>query len=160
MFPCPLASGDVPDRGQQEGHQQQPASPHPGRHPQNRLVHVSPHPRGDARQRLAALGGGGKVVEVDETFIGHARASQKGRAAWANKNVVLTLVERGGSARSFHVDGVRIHDIATDRARKHSAAKPQLMTDEGGTTITSAKSWPAMKPCTTAEDEYVREATV
>ncbi len=35
----------------QEGHQQQPASPHLGRHPQNRLVHVAPHPRGNARRR-------------------------------------------------------------------------------------------------------------
>ena len=45
-----LASGDVSDRRQQEGHQLQPASPHPWRHPQDRLVHVAPHPRSNARQ--------------------------------------------------------------------------------------------------------------
>jgi transposase-like protein len=52
------------------------------------------------------MGGAGKIVEADETFIGRLQGQKKGRAAWAHKNVVLTLVERGGSARSFHVDGV------------------------------------------------------
>src|SRR5258708_16455574 len=43
------------------------------------------------------MGGAGKTVEVDETFIGRleGQAVQQG---WAHKNVVLTLVERGGSA--------------------------------------------------------------
>lgn len=49
--------------------------------------------------------GGGKTVEVDETLIVRVEGMKKGKAAWAHKNVVLTLVERGGSARSFHIDG-------------------------------------------------------
>jgi hypothetical protein len=39
-----VAAGNLPDVRQQEGHQQQPTAPHPGRDPENRLVHVSPHP--------------------------------------------------------------------------------------------------------------------
>jgi hypothetical protein len=43
----------------------------------------------------------GKSVEPDETFIGRLEGQKKGKAAWAHKNIVLTLVERGGPARSF-----------------------------------------------------------
>src|SRR5689334_4985709 len=51
---------------------------------------------------LPPMGGTGKVVEADETYIGKVRAAPKGRRkpGAAFKNVVLTLVERGGSARS------------------------------------------------------------
>jgi len=46
---------------------------------------------------VESMGGAGKTVEVDETFIGQLEGQpKKGRTAWANKNVVLTLVERGG----------------------------------------------------------------
>jgi hypothetical protein len=48
---------------------------------------------------LAPLGGGGKPVEVDEPFYGFREGAEKGRKAWSNKNVVLTLVERGGSTQ-------------------------------------------------------------
>jgi hypothetical protein len=51
------------------------------------------------------------VVEVDETFIGRLEGMSKGKGGWADKNVALTLVERGGSARSFHVGGTRVADI-------------------------------------------------
>ena len=52
---------------------------------------------------LAPMGGEGSVVEIDETFIGRKEGFEVRRAAW-HKNAVLTLVERGGSARSFHVE--------------------------------------------------------
>ena len=52
---------------------------------------------------LAPMGGGGSVVEVDETYIGRKEGFATKQGAW-HKNAVLTLVERGGAARSFHVD--------------------------------------------------------
>ena len=62
---------------------------------------------------LAPLGGHGKAVEVDETFIGRLEGQPKrSRGTTSHKNTVLTLVERGGSARSFHVEGTTIADIA------------------------------------------------
>jgi transposase-like protein len=64
---------------------------------------------------LAPLGGTGKAVEVDETFIGRLEGVPKQRkrgGTTSHKNTVLTLVERGGSARSFHVDGTTVADIA------------------------------------------------
>ena len=80
---------------------------------------------------VTSMGGAGKVVEVDETFYGFLKGQpKKGRSAWANKNVVLTLVERCGSARSFHVDGVRIADLQPI-IRENLARESRMMTDEG-----------------------------
>jgi transposase-like protein len=54
---------------------------------------------------MTPMGGEGKTVEADDTFIGRIEGMPKGiRGGWP-KNIVLTLVERGGSARSLHVDG-------------------------------------------------------
>ena len=79
---------------------------------------------------VTPMGGAGKTVEVDETFIGFLEGQpKKGRRAWSNKNVVLTLVERGGSARSFHVDGVRIGDLQPI-IRENLSREAALMTDE------------------------------
>jgi transposase-like protein len=70
------------------------------------------------------MGSGGKVVEADETFIGHLEGKpKKGRYGWSNKNVVFTLGECGGSTRSFHVDGVRAGDLLPIM-RLHAARKP------------------------------------
>jgi transposase-like protein len=58
------------------------------------------------------MGGTGKTVEVDEAFIGRLEGVPKARSGFSHKNVVVTLVERGGSARSFHVDDTTVADIA------------------------------------------------
>ncbi|MBR0975576.1 IS1595 family transposase [Bradyrhizobium japonicum] len=78
---------------------------------------------------LPPMGEGGKPVEADETFIGRLEGVKKGKAAWAHKNVVLTLVERGGAARSFHIDGTRAGDIMPV-IRANLSREAHLMTDE------------------------------
>src|ERR1700704_6616707 len=60
---------------------------------------------------LAPMGGEGKTVEIDETYIGKIKGMPKPRGGAAHKNMVLTLVERGGKARSFHMDGKAISDV-------------------------------------------------
>jgi hypothetical protein len=69
-------------------------------------------------------------VEVDETYIGRLEGQLKPRKGGAaHKNVVLTLVERGGSARSFHIDSTSIADIipiVLTNVRRESV----VMTDE------------------------------
>ena len=50
----------------------------------------------------------GTIVEIDETLQGRIAGAPKKvphgqHLNW--RNIVLTLVERGGSARSFHVEG-------------------------------------------------------
>jgi transposase-like protein len=78
---------------------------------------------------FAPLGGGGKTVEVDETFIGTKKGVRKAKSGWGHKNAVLTLVERGGSAHSFHVDSVRWQDVAPI-VNKKLAREAKLVTDE------------------------------
>jgi hypothetical protein len=52
------------------------------------------------------LGGKGKTVEVDETFVGGKKGNRASRKV-AKRKTVLSLVERGGKVRSFHI--ARIH---------------------------------------------------
>ena len=76
------------------------------------------------------VGGAGSAVEVDETFIGRLEGQPQRRGSGtAHKNTVLTLVERGGSARSFHIEGTRIGDIQPI-VSAHISRESKLMTDE------------------------------
>src|SRR3954470_16723195 len=61
---------------------------------------------------LEPMGGAG-VVEVDETFIGKNEMAPKGvkKPGGRYRNVVMTLVERGGSARSFHLDMIDSYQV-------------------------------------------------
>ena len=49
------------------------------------------------------MGGSGKIIEADETYIGRRKGTIKKRG-FDHKNVVLGLVERGGDVRTFHID--------------------------------------------------------
>jgi transposase-like protein len=75
------------------------------------------------------MGGEGDIIEADETFIGRIEGQPKRRAGWGHKNVVLTLVRRGGEARSFHVDSTTIADIVPI-LRANIKAESKVMTDE------------------------------
>ena len=81
------------------------------------------------------LGGGGKPVEVDETYWGN----KKPRGAFKDVGTrgagphhqmkVVTLVERGGKARSFQF--ATIHGgMLRDTLKKHIAASATVHTDE------------------------------
>jgi transposase-like protein len=82
------------------------------------------------------VGGAGKTVEADETYVGGKEANKhankrNSRDMFGRKEAVLTLVERDGRARSFHVANVtsktlrpivtanvdRSSDLMTDGAR-------------------------------------------
>lgn len=76
------------------------------------------------------MGGAGKVVEVDETYIGRKPGVEM-RRGYAHKNAVLTLVERGGPVISFHVDGTRAADLLPI-ITANVAADTRIMTDEAG----------------------------
>jgi hypothetical protein len=101
------------------------------------------------------LGGGGKVVEADETYIGRLEGQPKRRAGWGHKNTVLTLVERGGRARSFHVAGVRVADIAPIM-RANIASKTALMTDEASHYGKVGEEFKSHETVNHGIDEYVR----
>ena len=50
------------------------------------------------------MGGNGSIVEIDETFIGQKKDMPK-RRGYAHEHAVMTLIQRGGKSRSFHVEG-------------------------------------------------------
>ena len=82
------------------------------------------------------MGGEGQVVEADETYIGRKKGSVVKRGTGGHKNAVVSLVERGGNVRSFHVpraDKATVAKIVTDNIHR----KTRLHTDEsrpyGGT---------------------------
>ncbi|WP_422003174.1 IS1595 family transposase [Reyranella sp.] len=75
------------------------------------------------------LGGKGKHVEADETFIGRKAGAVMGRGGVAHKRTVLSLVERGGEVRSFHIDRATVSEIVPHMA-KHLDIESTLNTDE------------------------------
>lgn len=75
------------------------------------------------------MGGVGKFVEVDETYIGRLTGVPKARGGSGHKNTVLTLVERGGIARSFHIDSATVGKVIPI-VRENIAKESSLMTDE------------------------------
>ena len=80
---------------------------------------------------LPPMGGEGATVEIDETYIGTKHAKPKGARGYAHTNAVLTLMERGGSARSFHVDGTEASDLLPI-IKANVAPGTAVMTDEAG----------------------------
>src|SRR3984885_11506199 len=78
---------------------------------------------------LAPMGGAGGIVEVDETYIGQQEGLKTDASRYHNKNMVVTLVERGGSARSFHTDGHSIADIVPI-VRENIDRESRMMTDK------------------------------
>ena len=81
-----------------------------------------------ATRELGPLGGEGGIIEIDETFTGR-REGVEVRRGYAHKNVVLSLVERGGSARSFHVDSTKKVDVLPI-IKANIAKDSHIMTDE------------------------------
>jgi transposase-like protein len=79
---------------------------------------------------LAPMGSGGGIVEVDETFIGQKEDMPK-RRGFAHKHAVLSLVERGGVIRSFHVEGTSAAHLVPI-LRANIAKEASVMTDEAG----------------------------
>jgi transposase-like protein len=79
---------------------------------------------------LAPMGGAGGIVEVDETFIGQKEDMPK-RRGFAHKHAVLSLVERGGAVRSFHVEGTSAAHLVPI-LRANIAKEASVMTDEAG----------------------------
>jgi transposase-like protein len=104
---------------------------------------------------LAPMGGSGKVVEVDETYIGRLKGQPVRRGGGTHKNTVLTLVERGGSARSFHIDSTSIADI-TPILKANIAKESGFMTDEARHYMEPGRDFASHDAVNHGEKEYVR----
>lgn len=78
---------------------------------------------------LSPMGGEGGTIEADETYIGRIEGVPTPRTGGSHKNIVLTLVERHGSARSFHIDRASISSIVPI-IRRNISRESALMTDD------------------------------
>jgi hypothetical protein len=104
---------------------------------------------------MSPLGGEGATVEIDETYIGRVKGVPKPRGGSSHKNVVMTLVERGGAARSFHVESVSIADMKPI-IDANVAKETAIMTDQGASYPVIAKDFASHDVVNHAKDEYVR----
>jgi transposase-like protein len=108
---------------------------------------------------LSPLGGGGGTVEIDETMIGRIQGAPKrgnalkGRSPY--RNTVLTLVERGGAARSFHIDDASIAKIKPI-VRANIAREAAIMTDELKAYREIGADFASHDTVKHSADEYVR----
>jgi transposase-like protein len=92
---------------------------------------------------LEPMGGEGKIVEADETYFGNVPESKRikspqrgnrsytkgGRSGPGGKRAIVSLVERSGNVRSFHVavaDGATVANIVNENI----ARETRLHTDE------------------------------
>jgi transposase-like protein len=88
------------------------------------------------------LGGDGGPVEVDETLWGNKGKHKPGARSYHRQMKVVSLVDRRGEKRSFHVPNVSPKTLRPI-LNAHIAAKAQLMTDEHGTYTKIGKDYAA-----------------
>jgi len=111
------------------------------------------------------LGGEGKIIEADETYIGRAGdpkdtifVNGKGwvRREGEEKMKVMTLVERGGKARSVHIDratSVELNKVLVAKADPQS----RLMTDDAKAYGRPGRRFASHDTVNHTADEYVRK---
>jgi hypothetical protein len=80
---------------------------------------------------------------------------KKARGGYHHKRAVLALVERGGSARTFHVDRAIAREVAPI-VRQNIDRETTLMTDESPIYIKMGRSFEAHNVVIHSLNEYVR----
>lgn len=116
---------------------------------------------------LAPLGGEGKVVEADETYIGQrqekvvskerrGRPYKNPKKSSANKNAILGLVERGGDVRTFHIDRANKENVRS-RVKANVDRESRLHTDESKLYFGMDKQFESHETVQHAAKEYVRD---
>ncbi len=100
------------------------------------------------------LGGMGKHVEADETYYGN-KPHRQVRRGTGHKRVVVSLVERGGEVRSFHVDTADIPTVRRIIDRNVDKAST-LNTDEAGMYTKLGREFADHQVVNHGRDEYVR----
>lgn len=100
------------------------------------------------------LGGGGGIVEGDETFVGRKPGKKRNRG-FAHKNAVFSLVERDGGVRSFHVPNVTANTLKPI-IQAHMAREANFMTDDAGQYRILGPIYASHQTVAHSQGEYVR----
>ena len=86
-----------------------------------------------ANDKAGPIGGEGKTVEIDETYFGDkdriTTRTKRGKSGLASKRAVVSLVERGGGVRTFHVARATAETVR-DLIVRNVSRKSKLHTDE------------------------------
>jgi transposase-like protein len=115
---------------------------------------------------LPPMGGAGGVVEIDELYHGKIETprprgkyatpfTKKGRSGPAQKRNILSLVERGGRVRSFHVASADKETVA-HVVRQNVGRESRLHTDESRLYVAIGTEFAAHETVNHGAKEYAR----
>ncbi len=104
---------------------------------------------------VGQLGSNGGTVEVDETYWGNKKPYGKGKRGGGDKMKVLSLVERNGSVRSFHIPNVTAKTLKPI-LKAQIAKEANLMTDEFKSYVKIGKEFASHEAVCHSRGEYVR----
>ena len=104
--------------------------------------------------QLGPIGGQNKVVEADETVVG-GKAKNRAYKPEPKKHLVMSLVERGGGVRSFHIKDATARTLA-QTARKSADRKSYLMTDENTAYTKLGREYSGHGTVNYSANEYAR----
>lgn len=113
------------------------------------------------------IGGEGKTVEADETYIGKretprklargriAKPTKSGKSGGAQKRIVVGLVERGGKARMFHLNDATASTVREVLVRNVDR-KSILYTDSSRLYTKTGEEYAKHRTTNHAAGEYAR----
>ena len=110
-------------------------------------------------KEFTPIGGEGQTVEVDETIIGFqegvTKEAKRQRQGAQYRNVVLSVVTRGGGARSWHINGTTLGTLLPI-IRMNISRESNLMTDEASWYKSVGAEFASHGRVNHKEFEYVR----
>src|ERR1700736_1777964 len=104
--------------------------------------------------KMDPIGGAGKFVEADETFVG-GKARNRAYREPPPKEAVMALVERGGKVASFHVPNVTAATLKPIIAEALSTDS-HFRTDESGVYWEIGEKFASHRTVIHSANEYVR----
>jgi transposase-like protein len=111
---------------------------------------------------LTPMGGAGGIVEIDETYIGRLegqppikKGSKDRRHPTQYRNTVLSLVERGGRVRTFHVESASIANLLPI-LRANLSREAIMHTDEWVSYKAIGREFAGHETVNHKAEEYVR----
>lgn len=130
------------------------------------MLHRIREAMGEDNSTSGPLGGEGKTIEADETYIGKRDVpyvspnrrhppTKSGKSGGAQKRSVVALVERGGRVRSFHVRIATVQQVR-DILVQNASRKSKLYTDESKLYTKTGAEFAKHDTVNHSSKEYVR----